>query len=402
MGLFDFLKKTKNDVSPKESTDSSARSTAAEPSTDLNSPEFYADSSTISPDERPYYQPDSYYTFYSYPGTMMAQRVITFDERKRSTIPSARGLFVAEVLLLEYCRQGKYPKPASGYPGFWWFKYGIRDVGHALQSLEQRGFIRWASKYSCLHGLKVEELRQILDKAGLPTSGKKADLIERISKSIPEESLQIPNYVPKYELTDIGQLELDQNGYVPYMHRHKNATTEDNRFGDTFTVWDINKLFPDGDASNWRNVVGDIELKRFGVAMANAESAEPHKQRGKANESLAKKEEMRSFLASMQDTINRGVKTPGDGFDEESKGLNYIKIGKDKEAFLQLFIAIGKRFDAPALYRETSKLLRKYGLYEEELSVIEAGLKVVPKNNRHYEDLLKRREKAIEQIQKNN
>lgn len=99
-----------------------------------NSPEYYVDSSTVSPDERPFYQPDNYYTFYSYPGTAMAKRVVPFDERKQTTYPSQRGLYVAEILLLAYCDKGKYPKPKGGYPGFWWFKYGIRDVGHALES----------------------------------------------------------------------------------------------------------------------------------------------------------------------------------------------------------------------------------------------------------------------------
>lgn len=41
-----------------------------------NSPNAYVDASSISPDERPYYKPDSYYTYYSYPGTNMAVRVM--------------------------------------------------------------------------------------------------------------------------------------------------------------------------------------------------------------------------------------------------------------------------------------------------------------------------------------
>ena len=58
-----------------------------------NSPNSFADSASIAPDERPYYQPDNYYTYYSYPGSEMAVRVITFDERKKTTFPSARGLY---------------------------------------------------------------------------------------------------------------------------------------------------------------------------------------------------------------------------------------------------------------------------------------------------------------------
>ena len=207
MGLFDLFKVRTpiNTINKKENTIQ-------------NSSDSYVDSGSIDPEERPYYQPDNYYTYYSYPGTEMAIKVVTFDERKRSSYPSARGLYVAEIMLLEYCNHGKYPKPNGGYPGFWWFKYGIRDVGHALESLKDRGFIQWASKKGSLDGLKVDELKQILLSENLSTNGKKAELIKRIIESIPEEKLVIPDYSPKYELTELGKLELEENGYVPYMH----------------------------------------------------------------------------------------------------------------------------------------------------------------------------------------
>ena len=114
MGVFDFLKRQL--VSSK-----------AEP--------------PIPNEEKQYYIPDSYYTNLSYPGTPFERRVITFQERKSVSYPSKRGLYVAEILLLEYCSYGTYPRPKTGYPGFWWFEYGIRNVGHYLSELERRGFI---------------------------------------------------------------------------------------------------------------------------------------------------------------------------------------------------------------------------------------------------------------------
>ncbi len=389
MGLFDFLK-LNNSMSSNGSELKSIR----------NSADSFADSSSISPDERPFYQPDSYYTYYSYPGTELAVRVITFEERKQSTYPSKRGLYVAEIMLLEYCSQGKYPKPQGGYPGLWWFKYGIRDVGHALESLKDRGFVQWAPKSGNLNGMKADDLKQILVAAGLPTNGKKADLISRIIENIPDDKLIIPDYVPKYELTDLGKIELEENGYVPYMHRHNHLTTEDGRFGDTFTVWDINKLFPDGNAVNWRKAVGDIEKKRFGVDMANAVSDDKPKRTDKKTDYRAQRDEIRSFLASKKGEIDSGIKTAGDGFDEESQGLDLKATGRDKEALVKFYISIGKRFDAPALYREAAVLLRKYGMYEEELSVINAGLLNVPKGNRHRDELFERKKKVQELIKK--
>lgn len=382
MGLFDFLK---TNVTSKIVS---------------NSQNAYVDSSSISPDERPYYKPDDYYTYYSYPGTSMATRVIPFEERKRTTYPSARGLYVAEIMLLEYCDSGKYPKPNSGYPGFWWFKYGIRDVGHALESLEHRGFIRWASKYHSLQSLKLDELKAVLSNEGKSTSGKKADLIERIISEIPEDRLIIPNYVPKYELTDLGKIELEDNGYVPYMHNHTHLTTEDGTFGETFTVWDINKYFPDGNAKDWRHTVGIVEKKRFGVDMANAITPENKEDKYKEKDCSDQRDEMRAFLLSKQNEISRGIQSKGDGFEEESQGLDYKATGRDKEALVKFYISIGKRFDAPALYKETAKLLRKYGMYEEELSVLNTGIEIIKVEGRHREELVKRRNKVEELIRK--
>ena len=52
----------------------------------------------------------------------MARKVITFEERKKTSYPSRHGLYVAEILLLEFCGLGKYPKPNGRYPGLWWFE----------------------------------------------------------------------------------------------------------------------------------------------------------------------------------------------------------------------------------------------------------------------------------------
>ena len=129
--------------------------------------------------EKQYYQKDSYYTDYDLAGN----KVIRLAERKKSSYPSKNGLYVPEILLLSYC--GKYPNPKSGYQAFWWFKYGIRNVGAVLDSLMERGFI---------------ELDQ--------TTG-------------------------KYKLTELGKQELRDNEYVEFMHKNS-------KFAD-FTAWEMNQ-----------------------------------------------------------------------------------------------------------------------------------------------------------------
>lgn len=165
----------------------------------------------IPESEKQYYRPDEYYTNVVAAGSMLERKVITFQERQKTAFPTKRGLYPAEVLLLFYCDAYKtYPHPKNGYPGFWWFEYGIRNVGFFLEQLEAKGFI-------------------ILNEKG------------------------------KYVLTDIGRMELEENAYVPYMHKVKDKTTEDTRYGRRFNVWSINEALGNGDRSVWKDVV-DMQL----------------------------------------------------------------------------------------------------------------------------------------------
>lgn len=238
MGLFDFLKKKQNEPQNIPTT-----------------------KPTVQDAEKEFYQPDSYYTDIVAEGTVFEHRVITFDERKKTAFPSKRGLYPAEILLLEYCSKGLYPGPKNGYPGFWWFTYGIRDVGSALKSLEDRGYIILGPICNSIKNFTVPQLKELLTSHGQPTTGKKAELVDRISTTVPEEELIAAGARAKYMLTDMGRLELEENAYVPYMHSVPNKTTENDKFGITFNVWSINKLLGAGDKSEWRAVVDEQERK---------------------------------------------------------------------------------------------------------------------------------------------
>ncbi len=195
MGLFDiFKKKTKQKTLAPTAQETLLKQTA-----------------TITESEKQYYQPDSYYKAKSHEGTPFESEVISFEQRKKTSIPSNNGLYVPEILMLHFCK--KYPNPKSGYPGYWWYKYGIRDVGSVYESLVERGF------------------------------------------------LTINNKTGKYELTNLGKSELEENAYVPYMHSHSKYTT--------FTVWDLNQLLGTGDKSNYVEI---IEKKHSEINNRNEES----------------------------------------------------------------------------------------------------------------------------------
>ncbi len=240
MGLFDLFKKNEKTIP---------------------TPKVEGVKEAVPEDEKKYYQPDSYYTDIVAEGTAFERKAVSFEDRKKTAIPSNKGLYPAEIMLLEYCSKGNYPRPKNGYPGFWWFEYGIHDVGAVLKSLEDRGYIVFASAKESVKGFTVPQLKELLSAQGQPTTGKKAELVARISDTVPEDDLIAAGVQVKYDLTELGQQELSENAYVPYMHSAPNKTTEDDRFGLTFNVWSINQLLGVGDKSGWKVVVEDQERK---------------------------------------------------------------------------------------------------------------------------------------------
>ena len=229
----------------------------------IQSEKTYADSSSITEDEKPYYQADTYYTLITHQGTPFERRVITFDERKANSYPSSTGLYVAEILLLEYCSYGTYPKTKMGYPGFWWFEYGIRDIGNALKSLEKRGYIEYGKAKDAIKKLTVAELKEIAGEHNIQVAGKKADILNTVLSSLSDEELEKYATNKKYVLTEKGNTELHENLYVPYMHKHTQKTLDTN-FGEGFNVWSINRLLKGEDVPKWREIIGDQEKKMFG------------------------------------------------------------------------------------------------------------------------------------------
>ena len=222
------------------------------PSLRFDVPFPFADTKGVSEAERPFYQDDSYYTDSSYPGTIMEKRVVPFESRKAVSYPSGNGLYVAEILMLYYCALGTYPHPRNGYPGLWWFGYGVRNVGLLLESLESRGFIALRPAADSLGSLKVSQLKELLESQGVPSTGKKADLIARIAAEVSEDVIAAAGVERKYGLTELGAAELLENEYVPYMHNHPSKTIEGPSFGKEFTVWSANRLLHDEGMDGWK------------------------------------------------------------------------------------------------------------------------------------------------------
>lgn len=269
----------------------------------------YADSSEIPEEERKYYQPDEYYQYKNYVGTTFEFEVIPFEKRKTMSIPSSRGLYVPEILMISLCTS--FPSPKNGYPGYWWFKYGVRNVGSLLQSLEERGYI------------------SIDSRAG------------------------------KYHPTELGDAEIKDNEYVLYTHKNSKVTD--------CTAWDMNLAIGHKQNVDWLKIFCDkngikkpliLEKNDVNVFDSNAPK---------------KKIDSRIPLDKIKN-LSDWDKGFSEGSPYYADGEQYRKAGDYYKAISLYDKARYHGYDAPALYLSYAMTFDKMKDYDNEIEILEEGM----------------------------
>lgn len=113
-----------------------------------------------------------------------------------------------EILMLDYVGDGI--RQDMKFPGYWEYQYGV-DAQEVIAGLFKKNFLQIADTDVSLQHMEVKGLKEILSSAGLKVSGKKADLIERISNGVDKQLLSAWG-VPAYFIrTDAGDKILEDN-----------------------------------------------------------------------------------------------------------------------------------------------------------------------------------------------
>lgn len=203
MGLFDFLKKkqaiTTEKVVPQQK---------------------------IEPSPKPTIQTD-------------AEGIPTLDSRIKNAFPSSNGLYPHEIMMLDYA--SSYKTSGNSFQNFWKWNYSVLDPQRVLDSLFERGFICRGDAASALKRFVVADLKAMLSQKGAKSTGKKEELISRILETYSTEELEVTIPDRNYVLTELGQQELKENEYVPYLHRHH-----------YMSVWEMNIMLHTNNPSHLR------------------------------------------------------------------------------------------------------------------------------------------------------
>ena len=144
--------------------------------------------------------------------------VIPAEVQSRTAIVDNYGLFPHEILVLDYANT--FYTSGNTFQGFWWYGYGVRDVQYVLSSLMGRGFLTIGGLKSALNKQTVAALKGAMKLFDIKTTGKKADLVQRLLDEVSEEELSKQFPKRTYALTSTGQSALQESEYVPYIHRH--------------------------------------------------------------------------------------------------------------------------------------------------------------------------------------
>lgn len=132
----------------------------------------------------------------------------------------SNGLQPGEIILIDWI-DGHYID--SSFPGYFEYKYGINTEKSASKLLD-KGFISEATPIESLKSFKVPELKEVLKQNELKVSGKKQELIDRLSENLSEN--EISNYIDKkpLKITSKGQEALDEYYYI--VPAHKNSSQD--------------------------------------------------------------------------------------------------------------------------------------------------------------------------------
>lgn len=153
-------------------------------------------------------------------------------------------LTVLDILMLSYAP--KFHTGENEFQQFWKYKYNANPY-ELLTKLLNNDFIEIDSISNSLKHKTTNELKFILNNCGMKTSGRKKELIDRLTSNFSEE--QILTYIPEqyYCLTSLGQDVLKNNPNIIFAHQHSEFEL------------DIYSVPPDGDIYEY--ILHQIECK---------------------------------------------------------------------------------------------------------------------------------------------
>ena len=99
--------------------------------------------------------------------------IVPLSVRLKKAVPTMRGLYQHEILMLEYAHTYSTDLSHKHFQGFWYYEYSVEHPGDVVNSLEKIGFIQPGNLRSAIQNQTVLVLKNELRAIGQKVSGKR-------------------------------------------------------------------------------------------------------------------------------------------------------------------------------------------------------------------------------------
>lgn len=130
--------------------------------------------------------------------------------------PLEEGLLPGEVILLDWAN---HKSETASIPAYFKYEYGL-NAAKDRHNLIRLGYLTVASPSESLKSLRVPELKDILRENNQKVSGKKPDLIQRITDNIGESSYSTSFVNRSLICTPTGNSLLEKYSYLVWAHKN--------------------------------------------------------------------------------------------------------------------------------------------------------------------------------------
>ena len=140
-----------------------------------------------------------------------------------SSVPSSKGLYFHELIMLKYIGYGSYYSNTKNFPSMWVYQMGVLYPDALIDSLVKRGFVDVDTLYNTISSNK-EIVLQLLDRKGL-TSRKSCDenvnlIYEKYSEKELLELVPFRKYILSPNGVKALQEYADCDAFTPYSRKN--------------------------------------------------------------------------------------------------------------------------------------------------------------------------------------
>lgn len=273
--------------------------------------------------------------------------VIPIEERIRGRQPTCGSLYPHEVLVLSYA--DKYNTSGNEFQGFWWYRYGIKDVQAVLSKLESDGFITVGTVADALANKKLPELKRVLQAYGLKVSGKKVDIVQRIIENVPAEEIDASFLVKPYKRTDSGEALLKKFEWIPYIHSHSI---------DGLDIWSLTEKVQTPPYMKYRDKIWR-HFNKLGMEYAkNAQFGLYRNIRFQMSEFLVEEHKERGAFSLRCEVLTYDLSGLSNGFNPQNISMNYQFFYPYEKSIVTI---------VPGITDRIKKMSDSFGWSEKEL-----------------------------------